>query len=547
MRICGLIVFLCGAALLSGCHRPLTPVQEGNRDGILLLGNGTEPSEIDPHLTLWDTDAHIVGALFEGLVLLDPVTMQPVPATADSWTVSPDGLVYTFHIRTTARWSNGDPVTAGDFVYAERRVLSPGLGSEQAFLHYAVKNAQAFNEGKLTDFSQVGYAAPDPHTFVITLIHPVPYFLYLVAGDPPIHQATIEKFGAIDERGTRWTLPGNMVGNGPFLLKTWRVNEVLEVAKNPYYWDAANVHLNGIKFFPIESDETEERAFRSGQLHVTATMPLSKINFYRKVYPDYFHNGPLLATYYYEFNVTRPPFDKADVRRALAMAIDREAIVKTVTRGGQIPAYSLTPPHMGAYSVGPTFTEDVAEARRLLAQAGYPDGRGFPKVELIYNTSEGHRVIAEAIQQMWKKNLNIDVSLFNQETKVYMETLKSKNYQVARLGGGGGYFDPDAFLEDFTTSNESNFTGWSNAQYDDLVLKQAPYTLDPTARYALLRKAEQILIGDMPIMPIYYYTRSVLWRPEVKGWYLNLLEDHPYKYVWLDPTAAGPAKLERKQ
>ncbi|SDU25554.1 oligopeptide transport system substrate-binding protein [Verrucomicrobium sp. GAS474] len=545
-----LLPLLALALAFTGCKKRETPVEKGDREGVLLLGNASEPSSIDPHMTQWDMDGKITAALFEGLTDVDSTTLQPIPATASSWEISPDGLTYTFHLRPEAKWSNGDPLTAYDFLYAARRILSPNLGSEAARHHFMVHNAQAYNLGKITDFSQVGYEVPDAHTFRLHLDYPVPYLLYLMSGDPwyPIHQKTIEKFGAIDQRDTAWTLPGNLVGNGAFTLKKWKVNDVIEVVKNPYYWDAAQVRLNAIRFFPIGSQDSEERAFRSGQIHVTFSMPLSKIDGYRAHHPEFFQNGPILVSYFYQFNVDRKPFDKVEVRRALALAIDRESIVKEVMRGGQVPAYRLTPPGMGAYDVddsGPMFSADLAEAKRLLAAAGYPDGKGFPKVELLYNTSEGHRRIAEAIQQMWKKNLGIDVTLYNQEAKVYYETLQKKDYQVARMGWGGGYFDPTAFLDIMRGDAENNHTGWANPRYDGL-MEQAKRTADARARLVLLKQAEHLLMDEMPLMPIYFYTKPLLVRPEVQGWRPNLLEAHSYKTLWLDPAKAGQARLEKQ-
>jgi len=543
-------ILLLSALLVTGCKPRLTPVQEADKTQTLLLGNSSEPSSIDPQAVQWDMDSHVTSALFEGLTDVDTKTLKPIPAAASSWEISPDGLTYTFHLRPEAKWSNGDPVTSADFLYACRRILSPNLGSEGAQYHFMVKNAQAYNAGKITDFSQTGYEAPDPLTFRVHLAYPVPYFLYLIGGDPwyPLHQATIEKFGAIDEPGTRWTLPGNLVGNGAFMLKTWRVNDVIEVVKNPYYWGADQVRLNAIKFFPIVSLDSEERAFRSGQIHISSTLPLSKIDGYRKHYPEFFQNGPIMVSYFYQFNVTQPPFDKPAVRRALALAIDRESLVKDVTRAGQIPAYRLVPPGMGDYDAtdgGPMFAADVAEARRLLASAGYPDGKGFPKVELLYNTSEGHRRIAEAIQQMWKKNLNIDITLYNQEAKVYYELIQQKKYQVARMGWGGGYFDPTAFLDIMRSDADNNHTGWNNPAYDAL-LDQAKQVTDPPARLLILKKAEHLLMDDMPLIPLYFYTKPQLVRPEVQGWTPNVLEAHRYQEIWLDPAKAGPARLERQ-
>ncbi len=541
-------LLLLPAFLLAGCKRAPTPVEEGDRTQTLLLTNGSEPEELDPQLVTFQNDAAIDLALFEGLLSVDPKTLDPVPGVAESWEVSPDRLTYTFHLRADARWSDGDPVTAGDFLYSYRRMLSPALGSEYVNMLFAVRNAEAFHEGK-APFEQVGFAAPDPRTFVVTLSRPVPYFLSLVAHQSwyPVQQKTIERFGKIDTRVSRWVFPGNMVGNGPFVLKEWRVNEVITVEKNPYYWDAANVRLHAVRFFPMDSGDTAERAFRSGQLH-TSPVPVPKLPLYRAHYASYLFVAPELATSFLKVNVTKPPLDKPEVRRALAMAIDRRAIVETVLKGDQIPAYHLTPPGIGGYEAGEeaSFHEDAAEARRLLAAAGYPGGKGFPKVELtmVGGGSSAGNPFGEALQQMWKQALGIDVSLVNVEAKAYYQALQSLGYQITTAGWVGDYLDPTTFLDLLEKDNPNNMTGWGSAAYDAL-LDRAAHTADPAARYAVLRQAEALAMREMPDIPLIYSVRRTLRRPDVHGWYENVLDVHPYKAIWLDPATAGPARLPR--
>ncbi|MDE1171069.1 MAG: peptide ABC transporter substrate-binding protein [Verrucomicrobium sp.] len=541
MRIAAVI--LGAALLLAGCKGRETPVQRGDGDGVLLLGNGGEPSQLDPHLVTGQSDANIDFTLFEGLLTVDPQTLAPVPGVAERWEVTPDGLTYTFHLRHDARWSNGDPVTSADFLYSCRRILSPALGSEYAYMHFMVKNAEAYNAGKIADFSQVGYEAPDPYTFRVRLEHPVPYFPSLITHHTwiPVHRACIEKFGAMDERGTRWVLPGNMVGNGPFRLKAWKVNELVEVEKNPYYWDAARVRLRAVRFLPYDDGDAEERAFRSGQLHVSA-VPVAKLDLYRKKYPQYLHAFPQMATTFLKVNVTKPPLDKPEVRRALAMAIDRESIVRTVLKGDQVPAFRLTPPDMAGYTGRAHFDESVAEARALMAKAGYPGGKGFPRLELLMPGAGAGGLLAEAIQQMWRKNLGIDVAIVNQEGKVYEEWLRNLKYQICFYGWIGDYVDPNTFLDIFVTNGGNNQTGWADPAYDK-ALAEANRTLDPAARRELLQKSEAILVSQMPMIPLFFSVGRTLWRPDVKGWYSNVLGAHPLKYVWLDPATAGPARI----
>jgi oligopeptide transport system substrate-binding protein len=323
------------------------------------------------------------------------------------------------------------------------------------------------------------------------------------------------------------------VGNGPFVLDQWRVNDVIVVKKSPTYWDRDHVRLNAIHYYPIESDDTEERAFRSGQLHSTEMMPLSKIDYYKTNYPDLLNISPFLGTYFYRINVTKPPLNDKRVRRALALAIDRESLVKNVRRGGELPAFNYTPPGTAGYTCRASLHEDLAEARRLLAEAGYPDGKGLPTIELLYNTLEAHRTLAEAIQQMWKKNLGIDVQLVNQEWKVYLDSQRTLNYQICRAAWIGDYVDPNSFLDEFVTGGGNNETGWSNAEYDRLIA-EAARTGDPAQRLEVFQKAEAILMDELPIIPIYFYTRVYLKRPELKGWYPTLLDNHTFKYVYLE-------------
>ncbi|MGA2139087.1 MAG: peptide ABC transporter substrate-binding protein [Verrucomicrobiia bacterium] len=532
---CGLFLFL--ALSLAGCGRRETRVEIGDREQILYKSNGSEPQELDPDIVTGVSEYHILMSLFEGLVSEDPHDLHPVPGVAERWDVSPDGTVYTFHLRNNAKWSNGDPVVARDFWESYKRMLAPTLASEYSYMHYVVKNAQAYNEGKITDFDQVGYKVLDDHTFQVTLENSTPYFLSLLLHHSwfPVHLPTIRKYGDPYLRGSKWTRVGRFVGNGAFVLAKWRVNDVIVVKKSPTYWDRDRVRLNEIYFLPIESDETEEHAFRAGQVHVTETLPLSKIDFYKKNYPDLLHIEPYLGTYFYRINVTKPPLNDKRIRRALALTIDRESLVADVLRGGQLPAFCLTPPGTAGYTCRTQLHEDIAEAKRLLAEAGYPGGKGLPPIELLYNTLEAHRIIAESIQQMWNKSLGIEVHLVNQEWKVYLDSQRTLNYQVCRASWIGDYVDPNSFLDMWLTGGGNNETGWSNSQYDQLIA-EAARTTDPQQRLEVFQKAEAILLDELPIIPIYFYTHVCAQRPEVKGWYPTILDNHPYKYVYLEPN-----------
>jgi len=523
------------SALLAGCGKPMTAVQKADKEQILLLGNGTEPEDLDPQVVTGVPEDCILRALFEGLVSQDPHDLHAVPGTAESWDISPDGKVYTFHLRKEAKWTNGEPVTADDFVQSYKRILSPALASEYNYMLFPVKNAEAYSKGEIKDFADVGFRALDERTLRVTLNDPTPYFLSLLNHYSwfavPIH--TILKFGRFDERGTRWTRPGNMVSNGPFRLKEWKTNSIIVVEKNPDYWDKDNVRLNGIEFFPIDNSSTEERAFRSGQLHITNTVPLPKIDTYKKNEPNLFRNDTYLGTYFYRINVTKPFLKQKELRQALSLAIDRESIVKNVTRAGEKPATSFTPPGTAGYFPKPELRTDIPAAKALLAKAGYPDGRGLPPIEILYNNDEAHRVIAEALQEMWKKNLGIDVQLTNQEWKVYLDAQRQLAYQICRAGWIGDYVDPNSFLDMWLTGGGNNESGWSNPEYDRLIA-EAGRTTDPAARLAVFQKAESVLLDELPILPIYFYTSKFLIQPSVKGWYPTILNQHPYKYVYLE-------------
>ena len=511
-----------------------SPVAAGIRDQVLHLGNGAEPQDLDPQIIAAYTDYNIVIALFEGLTAIDEKTSQGVPAAAERRDVSTDGLVYTFHLRTNGRWSNGEPVTAVDFVYSIHRMLSPALAAEYSYALWPLKNAAAYNRGQISDFAAVGAEALDDHTLRLTLAQPTPYFIVLVAHQAwlPVHRRTIEKFGRMDQRGTAWTRPGNLVGNGPFQLKEWSANERVVVERNPFYWDAARVRLREIVFHPIDNVDTEERNFRAGQLHITYELPLSKIDTYRREQPEALRIDPFLETVFLRFNVTRPPLDNKLVRQALARAIDREAIVSHVTRGGQAPAYCYTPPNTGGYTARARTPTDFVEARRLLAAAGYPGGRGFPLLDLQMNTSEINQKIFEAVQAMWKRELGISVSLSNQDFRVYLDNQRTLNYAISRARWAGDYADPNTYLDMFVTGGGQNWTGWGRPEYDRLIA-EAGQTLDPGKRFELFQQAEALLLDEAPVAPLFFGTRTYLCHPAVKNWPPALLGIHQYKHVYL--------------
>ncbi len=504
---------------------------------VLNWGNGAEPKDLDPHIVTGVPEFEILQNLFEGLVGKDPRTLKPIPGAAESWKISKDGKTYTFKIRSNAVWSDGTPVTANDFVYSWTRLLEPKTASEYAYQGYYFKNGEAYNTGKLKDASQLGFKATDKRTLVVSLEHPVPFFLSLLYHHSlyPVPKQAIEKYGA------RWTRPENMVSNGAFVLADWEMNKVIKLKKNLKYWDAGKVALTDVNVYPTENLDTEEKMFRTNELQVTNEVPLEKLPFWQKDKSGVFQSYPYLGTYFYRLNVTKAPLNDKRVRKALNLAINRDELIKYVTKGNQLAATAFTPPNTAGYTPIPRLPSDLSrldEAKKLLAEAGYPGGKGMPSIEILYNTHEGHKKIAEAVQQMLKQNLGINVTLLNQEWKVYLDSQRTLSYQIARAGWIGDYNDPNTFLDMFLTGGGNNETGWSNKTYDTLI-GQAAQELNPKKRLAIFQKAEDILLDELPVLPIYIYKRNFLKSRSVVGWYPNIEDIHPLKFVSIErPSVA---------
>ncbi len=526
-------------ALLAACSSGERRVDSGNATGVLHFGNGTEPQAIDPHITTGVPESRIQYALLEGLANKDPATLEPVPGVSDRWEVSADGLIYRFHIREDARWSDGTPLTAEDFRWSWWRALQPALANEYAYMLYPLKNAEQYLTGKITDFTQVGVRVIDPRTLEVELTEATPYFLQLLDHHSyyPLPRHVIERFGSPTDRFTDWTRPGNFVGNGAFRLKEWKLNQHVRVERNPEYWNARSVRLEAIMFYPTENVATEERMFRSGQLHITNDIPVDKIPVYRRDRPEHIRTEPYLGSYFYTCNVKRPGIDDARVRRALAMTVDRRSLIDTVLRGVNTPAYALTPPGTLGYEPPQLFGFDPEQARALLEEAGYPNGRGMPPLEILYNTHDTHRKIAVALQQMWKTHLNIDVTMVNQEWKVYLDTRQNRDYTLCRYGWIGDYVDPNSFLDMWTTESGNNQTGWSNAQFDELILRRIPTMKTHEERLQGFFEAETILMTEMPVIPIYIYDNKHLVHPSVKGAPSNIMDYFSFKDIYLESDA----------
>jgi oligopeptide transport system substrate-binding protein len=532
------------SSTLAACTGGETNVSSGNREGILHFGNGSEPQGLDPHVVTGVPESNLISALFEGLAVKNPYTLEPEPGVAQSWEFSDDGRIINFYINPASRWSNGDSMTAHDFVWSWQRALNPLMGNQYAYMLFPVKNAEAYATGKLKDPSDLGVKALDDLTLQVTLTEPTPYFIQLMDhySTFPVHRPTLEKFGKASDRFTKWTRAENIVSNGPFKLKEWLLNRRISMEKSPTYWDADKVRLNGIVFYPTENLVSEERMFRAGQLHYTNDVPLEKIPVYEKMQNTPYVQAPYLGTYYYLINTNVAPVDDLRVRQALSMTVDRDKLAATVMQKSVYPAYSITPPGALGYQPPKIFSYDIDKAKQLLADAGYPNGEGWPGLEIIYNTSESHRKVAVAIQQMWKSALNIDITISNQEWKVYLDSVTQMNFTMARRGWIGDYVDPNNFLDLFLTGGGNNNTGYTNPRFDELISTLAPQAKSKQERLALFYEAEIMLMEQMPIIPIYTYTSKHLIHPSVKGIPTNLMNSISFKYVSLEPqlqTTAG--------
>ncbi len=490
----------------------------------LFVGNGAEVQDLDPATVSGVTEHRVLSALFEGLTSLDPKTLEPIPAVAERWDISDDKKTYTFYLRKNAFWSNGEPVTAQDFINSWERILLPKLSSEYAYLLFCIKNAKKFYEGEIKNFEEVGATAIDEHTLKVELEYPTAYFLKMQVHNIwyPVHTKTIKKFGKIDERNNPWTHAGNHVSNGAYLLEEWIPNKIIRLKKNPYYWNKDNVSIEYISFYPIDNQITEERLFRIGYLDLTSTIPLRKLEFYRMNQPQSLLLHPYIGVYYYRINVKHPILSNPLVRKALAYSIDRKQITEYILKGGEQPAFYYVPNNIGSYKSPQKIPYDPSYARQLLAQAGYPDGKNFPSIEILFNTSEAHKLIAEAIQRMWKEHLNIDVKLLNQDWKVYLSTMNQLDYQIARSAWIADFLDPVNFLECFLSYSGNNRTGWENKQYDHLI-EQAYREPDENKRNELMFQAEKILLEELPIIPIYFYTWKMLISSRVENFHPNVL------------------------
>jgi oligopeptide transport system substrate-binding protein len=619
--------------LLTGCKRE-TMVERANRDGIMLVGNSAEPRSLDLQLVSGVPESKILTSLFEGLVGDHPSKDDTMaPGTAARWEHNDDFTEWTFHLQPNARWSDGAPLTAEDFVFSYHRMLNPILAAPYAAMLHTIKNAETYNrderghilcgldesfavawetlrlanfhgdhsskanallekefsslshtekksvlatkgldrmsaehlsallgdptlfdwpaeiptdartlvlqrlldhletgEPDLFEKAKVGVRAAAPHTLVITLREPVPYLPSMTRHTSwfPVPRHVITRFGKMTDRFTDWSKIGNLVGNGPFQLHVWRNNHYIEVRRNPYYWDAANVGLNGIKFFPIENAYTETRSFLAGQLHTTYALPPDLLARVRKHHPEYLRTEPYVGTVFLRFNTTRPGLDNVKVRQALSLAINRQELCRYIYEGYS-PALGLTP-KLGDYQPLDLLRYDMEKAKALLAEAGYPGGKGLPSFAVLMSRPTP---TVEALQASFRE-LGIRITVEQKDWGSNIAAQQELNYDISLGGWIGDYLDATTFLAMWTKGNGNNNSGWSSTEYEALLRKAAQQS-DPAQRATILARAEALMLADAPIAPIAWYSRVYLHRPEVHGWHPLVLDNHPWKAITLVP------------
>ncbi|MBK1832806.1 peptide ABC transporter substrate-binding protein [Roseibacillus ishigakijimensis] len=632
------LAFLPFLLFLTSCD-PQSDVAQANEEKILIVGNSNEPKGLDPHLVSGVLESNIIRALFEGLCVEHPSQDgQALPGAATRWEASDDFTRWIFHLQPEGTWSDGVPVTAHDFVFSYRRLLSPDPNwpAKYAEMLYFLENAETYSKNRrgeilfshdesfptswetlaqvnfggdatidqgpaagipfdklssdekakrlaasgldkltpeeldyliahpaafawpeevppevrtlvltrlrehhgqdLWPLARVGATALDDYTLEIRLRGPVPFLPEITKHYTwyPVPRHIILKHGEINTAfSSPWTKEENLVSNGPFQLKTWRTNHLIEVERNPHYWDSEQVQLNGIRYLPISNYYTESRMFGDEQLHVTYTVPSELIPYAQEKYPRELRQEPYVGVRFLRSNIRRKPFDNPKVRRAFALAIDQKAICEKILQGGQTPASGIVPP-FGDYEPPGLISFDAEKARALLAESGYAATSSFPDITILTTDSDSGRREAEALQAMWKKHLGINVRIVQREWTTYLQKQYDGDFDLCVGGWIGDYLDPTTFLEMWIKDGGNNNTGWSSPEFESL-LHQAENTAEVPARMATLAQAERVMMEETPVLPIYWYTTNYLIRPEVKNWHPLLLNNHPFKFVRLEP------------
>ena len=483
---------------------------------ILRVHIESEPQILDPAFSTGVREFQILQNIFEGLTRYQPQTLKALPGVAEKWEISADGLKYTFHLRTNAKWSDNKPITAQNFWNSWERLLNPKTKSPYAFQLFYLKGAEDYAKGKLTDPKQIGMKVVNPLTFEVTLTQPVSYFLYLTS------------FSALFPVRTEIPEP-HTVSNGAFVFKSHDATEGIVLLANPSYWGAKEIRINGVQFRPFADFGNALKLYGRTAIDVMADLPPQQIPLLKFRYD--FRSTPILRTEYFIFNCTKPPFDKVEVRQAFAAALQRQEIADNVLKGGDLPYGFFVPPGMPGYQnppKGQVFNPELA--KQLLQKAGFGTGKPFPTFQIHYNNAPDRALVSEAAQNMWKKYLGVEATLMKEEWGSYLKTRQNKSFQISWGGWTGDYPDPNTFLELWTSDNRQNHTGWSNPTYDELIRK-AKETLTSTERIKLFQEAEKILLQEAPIIPVLVKAKDYLIQPYVRGYNPNLLDIHPLRDV----------------
>lgn len=523
--------------MLSSCHDGGTSAERAAREGILIVGNNQEPLSLDPHKATAVADGKIITALLEGLVRPDAEDDARVhPGAAERWEHNDAADVWTFYLRRDAVWSDGRPVTSRDFAYAYQRLLHPEFAGKYAEMLYPLRGAEAYNRG-LAAWETVGVETPDDYTLRLHLSGPTPHLPCLLLHFTwcPIPAHVVEATGGMLDRRSLWTAREHWVGNGAYVLEAHRYNDYLSVRANPRYWRAAEVRNRGVRFLPIVNGYTETRMFMDGKLHISNNVPPELLSLARAQAADAYCQDPYYCTIFYRLNTTRPPLNDERVRRALSLAIDRDTLVQKVVRGAGRAAFGFTPGGAGYSAVAPAEAslsqpERIAEAQRLLAEAGFASGRGFPTLELMTTSRDVQRVMAETIQAMWKESLGIHVEIRSCEWTAYKAAQQNMDYDISSSSWSGDYLDPATFVELWRSGGGNNCTGWGSAECD-AALAAARSAHSTEERRQQLRRAEESMLRAQPLIPLYWSERTYLKSPAVSGWHPLILDNHPLDAV----------------
>ena len=517
------LLLACGVSLsFWGCSHKEKAVADSlslHERRTLLRGIGSSLDSLDPQRARTVESQQVLRDLCEGLTTLDK-TGAPAPGVASSWRVASDGTRYTFVLRPGARWSNGDRVVGADFVAGLRRLVDPATASAYGQVVDVIVNASDIIAGRKQP-SSLGVTSPDPGTVVIQLNSPSGYFLSLLSHPStcPVHRPSLMRYG------DRFMRPENMVSNGAFVLRGWVQNGFLTAARNRFYWNNAATRLDEVQFYPIGDENAELTRYRAGQLDITNTVPRGQYEWIRENLRAELHVTPMLGTYFYGFDVRRPPFDNPDLRRALSLVIDRERLTKLVLRVGEVPAYGWVPPGVHNYESqsfdyqGTPLADRVAEARRLYARAGYSRARPL-RVELVYNPGEVHTKLALAIVAAWKESLGAEVTLRMEDMKVLLYDIETGQVPLFRSSWNGDYNDAYSFLQFLKSDFGVNLPHYQSAEYD-AALARGAQSVDDDSRKTEFEAAERIALGDHALIPLYFYVSKHLVKPEVGGWYDN--------------------------